>query len=86
MAEIIQLRRDRSTSWARINPILAQGEIGYELDTNQFKIGDGRSFWSDLPYFASVDSIQVEEMPELEPENLGKIYQYVGLSNQNYVN
>ena len=86
MAEIIQLRRDRSTSWARINPILAQGEIGYELDTNQFKIGDGRSFWSDLPYFASVDSIQVEEIPVLDPENLGKIVQYIGLSNQNYTN
>jgi hypothetical protein len=33
-----------------VNPILAQGEVGYETDTGKFKIGDGTNPWSTLPY------------------------------------
>lgn len=50
MAVRIQLRRDTAAQWALINPILAEGEIGLELDTDQFKIGDGLTAWADLPY------------------------------------
>ena len=53
MANRIQLRRDTSGNWSIANPILAQGEMGYETDTNQFKIGDGVTVWTNLPYFAS---------------------------------
>lgn len=82
MAEIIQLRRDISNSWNRVNPILAQGEIGYEIDTNRFKIGNGRDAWITLSYFASND-IQVEEMPT--DRDFGRIVQYIGQSNQDYI-
>lgn len=50
MAVRIQLRRDISTNWNTVNPILAEGEIGLELDTDQFKIGNGLDHWVDLPY------------------------------------
>jgi len=50
MADRIQLRRDVSTNWITVNPILADGEVGLEQDTNQFKIGNGVSTWSSLPY------------------------------------
>ena len=50
MADRIQLRRDVSTNWITINPILADGEVGLEQDTSQFKIGNGISAWSSLPY------------------------------------
>ena len=33
MANRIQLRRDGAQQWANINPILAQGELGIEIDT-----------------------------------------------------
>ena len=33
MASIIQLRRDTAARWTSINPILAEGEKGYELDS-----------------------------------------------------
>ena len=46
----IQFRRDTSISWSHANPILASGEMGIELDTKQFKIGDGTTRWSLLPY------------------------------------
>ena len=32
------------------NPIMQLGELGYETDTNQLKIGDGVTAWADLPY------------------------------------
>jgi hypothetical protein len=46
----IQFRRDTSASWAFANPILASGEMGIELNTRQFKIGDGNTRWNLLPY------------------------------------
>lgn len=50
MADRIQLRRDTATNWASVNPILADGEIGFEHDTGQFKIGDGITTYTALPY------------------------------------
>ncbi len=51
MAYRIQLRRDTSTNWFSNNPILLQGEFGYESDTGFAKIGDGSTAWSSLSYF-----------------------------------
>lgn len=53
MAKQIQIRRDTSDNWTNTNPILAQGELGYEVDTNLLKIGDGLTAWTSLPYFSS---------------------------------
>lgn len=50
MAEKIQIRRDSSGAWALANPTLADGEMGWERDTRQFKIGDGVTRWNDLSY------------------------------------
>lgn len=46
----IRLRRDQSANWASVNPTLAAGEAGYELDTRRIKIGDGTTAWNDLAY------------------------------------
>lgn len=51
MADIIQVRRDTAANWTSINPVLAQGEIGYETNTRFMKIGNGTSAWNSLPYF-----------------------------------
>ena len=50
MADRIKLRRDMAAVWALVNPVLADGELGYERDTHQFKVGDGVTPWNDLPY------------------------------------
>lgn len=50
MADRFQHRRDTKERWAQINPILMEGEVGYELDTDQYKLGDGIRSWNDLPY------------------------------------
>lgn len=43
-------RRDLSTKWSSVNPILLDGEMGIEKDTRKFKIGNGTTAWNDLPY------------------------------------
>lgn len=51
--ERIQLRRDTSTRWREVNPILMEGEVGFETDTRLRKIGDGVNRWNDLDYLAA---------------------------------
>ena len=43
-----QLRRDTAVDWTAANPILAEGELGLELDTVRIKMGDGINVWNDL--------------------------------------
>ena len=61
MATRMQQRRGTAAQWVSLNngdgPVLAAGEIGYELDTNKFKIGDGVNHWIDLEYFVDVSRI-----------------------------
>ena len=50
MAVVIQFRHDDAAVWTAENPILAEGEVGAELDTGEFKIGNGVTAWNSLPY------------------------------------
>jgi hypothetical protein len=50
MSTRIQLRRDTSANWATNNPVLANGEPGYDTTTGKIKIGDGTTAWSSLAY------------------------------------
>lgn len=50
MAQQIQFRRGTTEEWAAANPVLADGELGWERDTGKFKIGDGIATWSSLGY------------------------------------
>lgn len=53
----IQLRRGTSQEWVAANPILAPGEVGVELDTNKFKIGDGITYWSVAEYYVPAPDV-----------------------------
>lgn len=50
MSAKIQVRRDLSTAWTSVDPVLSAGEFGYETDTGNLKIGNGSTAWSSLPY------------------------------------
>lgn len=54
MADRIKLRRDTAANWTATNPVLAQGEPGFETDTDFLKVGDGVTAWNDLSYVAGV--------------------------------
>lgn len=50
MSVTIQIRRDTAANWASVNPVLEAGEMGYESDTNQVKVGNGYHAWNVLEY------------------------------------
>jgi hypothetical protein len=53
MATQIKLRRDTNTNWnTNSTVVLAEGEIGVNLTSGQFKLGDGSSTWAQLTYFS----------------------------------
>jgi hypothetical protein len=56
MANRIQLRRDGAQQWANVNPTLAQGELGIEIDTGRIKIGDGVTTWNQLRYERPIEA------------------------------
>ena len=57
MPNIIQhtyrLKRGTAQRWEQLNPVLEEGEPGFETDTNKLKIGDGFTPYMALPYIAS---------------------------------
>jgi hypothetical protein len=64
MATRMQQRRGTAAEWTSADPVLGEGEIGFETDTNKFKIGDDTTVWSELPYFTTLGDI-VDGAPDL---------------------
>lgn len=54
MAIKVQLRRGTATQWSTANPLLAEGELGLELDTGKFKVGNGTQNWNALVYASGI--------------------------------
>ena len=73
MAVRIQFRRGTAAEWAAADPTLAAGELGYETDTAQIKIGNGSDAWADLAY-AAVSASYIDDaianVVGLSPEDL----------------
>ena len=54
MAIKLQLRRGTASQWTTTNPLLSEGELGLELDTGKFKIGNGTQNWNALVYASGI--------------------------------
>lgn len=50
-----KLRGGTAAEWTAANPVLAEREPGVETDTGRFKIGDGSTAWTALPYAVGGD-------------------------------
>jgi hypothetical protein len=48
----LQMRQGAAADWTSADPILLEGEIGYETDTGFWKWGDGATAWTSLSYDA----------------------------------
>ena len=46
----MQQRRDTALNWSTYNPVLRQGELGFDTNARKFKIGDGETDWNGLDY------------------------------------
>lgn len=47
----IKQKIDTESNWSKNNPILLKGEKGLIEGTGKYRIGDGKSKWSDLPLY-----------------------------------
>lgn len=82
---VYQFKRGTAQRWVEVNPILKQGEPGFEYDTGKLKIGDGFTPWASLPYINIDISNQGQEemvtvsaydqLPTIGDEN--KLYRVV---------
>jgi len=90
MATRMQQRRGTAAQWTSSNngdgPILNAGEIGWESDTNKFKIGDGVNYWADLVYFADVEDIVGASLGGyVETSDIGAVSGVAGLDSSKNV-
>lgn len=53
-----EFRNGTAVQWATKNPVLRRGEPGVEWDQHRFKIGDGSTPWSGLPYSGAAGSVE----------------------------
>jgi hypothetical protein len=86
MATRMQQRRGTASQWTSSNegsgPILNAGEIGWESDTNKFKIGDGVSYWSALTYFVDATDVIASSLGAyLQDSDVGAVSGVAGLNS-----
>ena len=88
MAEVIRttfkFRRNLASYWAEKNPVLAEGEPCFELDTGKLKIGNGTTAYKDLPYVNS-GSVQVE-IATKDVIGVMKLYDSIGNNTDGTMN
>lgn len=74
MATRIQVRRDLKANWSS-SLVLASGEIAYETDTGNVKIGDNATQWSSLDYvaIASISTAQTD-LNDADYRQQGRFY------------
>lgn len=56
-------RRAPSARWTDENPVLSDGEVAVESDTEKVKVGDGVTRWKRLPYFVDRPGPAVPDPP-----------------------
>jgi len=57
MADRIKIRRDTGANWTSNDPVLADGEIGWDKTNAVLKVGDGSTAWSSLTAVTSAHPI-----------------------------
>lgn len=82
-------RYNEANYWAELNPVLGEGEIGIESDTNLCKIGDGTTHWNDLPFAGGegnkkfMQSLAYIPKESLHSNHRGQwVYAYTGPLNE----
>ena len=88
MAEVIRttfkFRRNLASYWVEKNPVLAEGEPCFELDTGKLNIGNSTTAYKDLPYVNS-GSVQVEIATE-DVIGVMKLYDSIGNNTDGTMN
>lgn len=75
--DLIQNRRDTNENWEEQNPVLAEGEIGFVVDQNYYKIGNGVSSWKNLQRIGYYD-VDVNKWLEYDRKNIYSLQEGAG--------
>ena len=67
-------RNDTTEQWSSQNPVLLEGELGYDSTVKMLKIGDGSSNWSDLKYISGAEAGSGAPSAGATDKLLGSIY------------
>jgi hypothetical protein len=83
MPYTIRVRRDTASNWDTADPVLALGEIGYDVTNDKMKVGNGIATWSNLTYLNADPSIHVHGMSDLSDFQVtnpiaGQVFRYSG--------
>lgn len=82
----ISQRRADASEWTSENPTLPDGQLGFETDTKRYKMGDGSTAWTSLPY-RDIPPIVAAGSPTTTastPEAMGQYY-FDTTSNRIYI-
>lgn len=81
----IQFRRGTQEEWTTENPVLMEGELGAEIDTGRWKIGDGVNQWNALGYGTeSLESAITQLDQEISALEDSRIVEYGENENGHY--
>jgi len=77
-----KIRTGTAAQWTAGNPILLQGELGFESDTRKFKLGNGVGAWNSLlyvqgydnPIFTTLGVTGVATLPHIHGALAGPVY------------
>lgn len=76
---VVLFRRDTSANWNYVNPILGDGEGGYDTTINNFKVGNGVTHWADLPYWITSSSLNDIEFDFLAGGSTDLMYSNISI-------
>lgn len=65
----LKVRRDTSLNWSVNNPILASGQIGYDVTVNKIKVGNGSTTWNSLSYLIAENEVPAVILSSTQPQN-----------------
>lgn len=58
------LRNDTEANWQQANPVLLKGEAGLCSDGQYLKFGDGKTKWTELPFFNKSTVVLKDTQPD----------------------
>jgi hypothetical protein len=63
--DLIQIRRDNTSDWTASNPVLYQGQLGWDTELKRLKVGDGTTPWNDLAFVTGGTSFDPDTLAEV---------------------
>jgi hypothetical protein len=78
----INQRRDFAATWLGVNPVLQEGEVGWEIDTRRGKVGDGVTAWADLSYIEAAVSGNASDIGLGNVDNTSDLDKPVSVATQ----